>query len=199
LSSAPLSEETKSEKKALRAAMKEVRAAAVARHGATAAERIAAQGIGFSGSTPPAWVSGFLPIGEELDPAPLMLRLSAEGYGLCLPVMEAKGKPLLFRAWKPGDVLEEVMWGIREPQPTAPLVEPDVLLSPLLAFDARGYRLGYGGGFYDRTLARLRGIKTVVAIGLALDEQKVDAVPHADYDERVDWVLTPSGPLRCGT
>ena len=91
------------------------------------------------------------------------------------------------------------MWGIREPLPTAPLVEPDVLLSPLLAFDARGYRLGYGGGFYDRTLARLRGIKTVVAIGLALDEQKVDAVPHADYDERVDWVLTPSGPLRCGT
>jgi 5-formyltetrahydrofolate cyclo-ligase len=69
----------------------------------------------------------------------------------------------------------------------------------LLAFDHQGYRLGYGGGFYDRTLARLRSIKPVVAIGLALDEQKVDAVPHADYDERVDWVLTPSGPLRCGT
>ncbi len=179
--------------------MKQVRADAVARHGTEAAERIAAQGIAFSGVAAPAWVSGFLPIGEELDPAPLMLRLSAEGYGLCLPVMEAKGKPLLFRSWKPGDVLGEVMWGIREPLPSAPLVEPDILLSPLLAFDAQGYRLGYGGGFYDRTLGRLRAIKAVVAIGLALDEQRVDAVPHADYDERVDWVLTPSGPLRCGT
>jgi 5-formyltetrahydrofolate cyclo-ligase len=198
LSSAPLSEATKSEKKVLRAEMKRVRAEAVARHGALAAGRIAAHGIGFADIPPPAWVSGFLPIGEELDPAPLMLRLSGEGYGLCLPVMEAKGKPLLFRAWKPGDPLEEVMWGIREPLASAPLVDPDILLSPLLAFDGDGYRLGYGGGFYDRTLARLRGIKDVVAIGLALDEQRVDAVPHADYDERVDWVLTPSGPLRCG-
>ena len=179
--------------------MKQVRADAVARHGRDAAERIATQGIGFAGVDAPAWVSGFLPIGEELDPAPLMLRLANEGYRLCLPVMEAKGRPLLFRAWTPGDVLEEVMWGIREPLASAPLVDPDVLLSPLLAFDQQGYRLGYGGGFYDRTLARLRSIKPVVAIGLALDEQKVDAVPHADYDERVDWVLTPSGPLRCGT
>lgn len=199
MSSAPLSDETKSEKKALRASIKLIRAEAVARHGPHAAERIAAQGIGFAGVSAPAWVSGFLPIGEELDPAPLMLRLAGEGYRLCLPVMEAKGKPLLFRAWTPGDVLEEVMWGIREPLPSAPLVDPDVLLSPLLAFDQQGYRLGYGGGFYDRTLARLRSIKPLVAIGLALDEQKVDAVPHADYDERVDWVLTPSGPLRCGT
>jgi 5-formyltetrahydrofolate cyclo-ligase len=198
LSSAHLSEATKSEKKVLRAEMKRVRAEAVAHEGAVAAGRIATHGIGFSGVAPPAWVSGFLPIGEELDPAPLMLRLAGEGYRLCLPVMEAKGKPLLFRAWTPGDPLEAVMWGIREPLPSAPLVDPDVLLSPLLAFDAAGYRLGYGGGFYDRTLARLRGIKDVVAIGLALDEQKVDAVPHADYDERVDWVLTPSGPLRCG-
>jgi 5-formyltetrahydrofolate cyclo-ligase len=199
LSSAPLADGTKSEKKVLRATMKRVRAEAVARHGAVACERIVGHGIGFAGVSTPAWVSGFLPIGEELDPAPLMARLAADGYRLCLPVMEAKGKPLLFRAWSPGDALEEVMWGIREPLASAPLVEPDVLLSPLLAFDRFGYRLGYGGGFYDRTLARLRSLKTVVAIGLSLDEQKVDAVPHADYDERVDWVLTPSGPLRCGT
>ncbi len=125
-----------------------------------------------------------------------MLRLAGEGYGLCLPVMEAKGKPLLFRAWSPGDPLEEVMWGIREPLKTAAVVEPDIVLGPLLAFDVHGYRLGYGGGFYDRTLARLRALKPVVAIGIALDEQKVDAVPHADYDERLDWVLTPSGPQR---
>lgn len=197
--SPPLSDDTKSEKKELRATMKQVRAAAVARHGTAAADRIALEGLGFAGLAPPAWVSGFLPIGEELDPAPLMHRLAGEGYGLCLPVMEAKGKPLVFRAWQPGDPLEEVMWGIREPLPSARIVEPDILLSPLLAFDRDGYRLGYGGGFYDRTLAGLRSRKPVVAIGLGFNEQLVDAVPHADYDERVDWVLTPSGPLRCGT
>jgi len=199
LPSARLSDEIRTEKKSLRATMKQIRAEAAARHGAGAASRIAAHGIAFAGVARPASVSGFLPIGEELDPAPLMLRLAGEGYRLCLPVMEAKGQPLLFRAWQPGDRLEEVMWGIREPLSSAPQVEPDVLLSPLLAFDANGYRLGYGGGFYDRTLARLRSLKPVVAIGLAMDEQRVDAVPHADYDERLDWVLTPSGPLRCGT
>jgi 5-formyltetrahydrofolate cyclo-ligase len=199
LAAAPLSDDRKAVKKALRSEMKRVRAKAVARHGPDAAQRIADHGIGFAGVAPPGWVSGFLPIGEELDPAPLMLRLAGEGYGLCLPVMEAKGKPLLFRAWRPGDALEEVMWGIREPLASAPLVEPDVVLGPLLAFDATGYRLGYGGGFYDRTLARLRSLKKVTAIGLALDEQRVDAVPHEDYDEPLDWVLTPSGPLRCGT
>ena len=89
------------------------------------------------------------------------------------------------------------MWGIGEPLPSAPVLEPDVMLVPLLAFDARGYRLGYGGGFYDRTIAQLRNQKPVLTIGVAFDEQRVDAVPHVDYDQRLDWVLTPSGPLRC--
>ena len=80
---------------------------------------------------------------------------------------------------------------------SAPAVDPDVVLCPLLAFDRTGHRLGYGGGFYDRTLARLRALKPVVAIGLAYDEQRVDAVPHLDYDERLDWVLTPTGPIKC--
>ena len=73
------------------------------------------------------------------------------------------------------------------------MVEPDVVLVPLLAFDSGGYRLGYGGGFYDRTLAGLRAKKAITAVGLAYDEQKVDALPHDSYDERLDWVLTPSG------
>jgi 5-formyltetrahydrofolate cyclo-ligase len=80
-----------------------------------------------------------------------------------------------------------------------PGLEPQLLLVPCVGFGPVGLRLGYGGGFYDRTLARLRGIKAVTAIGLAFDEQRIDAVPHADYDERLDWVLTPSGPLRCGS
>jgi len=103
----------------------------------------------------------------------------------------------VFRACAPGDALQERMWGIREPLPEKPEVLPDVLLVPLLAVDAEGWRLGYGGGFYDRTLRALRAVKCLTAIGIAFDEQKVDAVPHLDYDEPLDWVLTPSGPMRC--
>lgn len=183
-------------KKALRREAKAARSAAFARHGAAASKTIADHGIAFAGRPAPAIVSGFLAIGEEIDPTPLMLRLLGEGYRLCLPVMEGKGKPLVFRAWKPGDVLAETMWGIREPLPEAETLDPDIVLGPLLAFDTEGYRLGYGGGFYDRTFARLRALKPIVSIGIAYDEQKVDAVPHADYDERLDWILTPSGPLR---
>jgi 5-formyltetrahydrofolate cyclo-ligase len=185
-------------KKEMRRAAKIARQAAFARVGAGAGEAIARHGISFAGVPAPAIVSGFLAIGEEIDPTPLMLRLAGEGYRLCLPVMEGKGRPLVFRAWSPGDPLAETTWGIREPLPAAETLEPDIVLGPLLAFDTAGYRLGYGGGFYDRTLARLRALKPIVSIGVAFDEQRVDAVPHVDYDERLDWVLTPSGPLKCG-
>ncbi len=184
-------------KKDMRRAAKAARSRAFATHGAHASETIAGQGIGFAARPAPAVVSGFLAIGEEIDPSPLMRRLIAEGYRLCLPVMEGKGKPLVFRAWSPGEPLAETMWGIREPLQGSPVLDPDIVLGPLLAFDATGYRLGYGGGFYDRTLARLRALKPIVSIGIAFDEQRVDAVPHAAYDERLDWVLTPSGPLKC--
>jgi 5-formyltetrahydrofolate cyclo-ligase len=189
--------DAKAAKIALRARQKVVRQSAFEQHGASAPNALRNHGLGFAGVAAPAWVSAFSVIGDELDPTPLMLRLIEEGYGLCLPVMEGKGKPLVFRAWKPGDALNEVTWGIKEPLASAPVVEPDVVLAALLAFDERGYRLGYGGGFYDRTIARLKTIKSPVVIGLAYDEQKVDAVPHSDYDQRIDWVLTPSGPFKC--
>lgn len=184
-------------KKALRSSAKAVRAAAFRQHGASAAERIAGYGLSFADPAPGAVVSAFSAIGEEIDPVPLLMRLHAEGHALCLPVMQGKGKPLLFRRWRPGDEMGEAVWGIREPLPSAPEMVPDIVLTALLAFDRQGYRLGYGGGFYDRTLAAVRAQKQVTAIGIAYDEQRVDAVPHLDYDERLDWVLTPSGPLRC--
>jgi 5-formyltetrahydrofolate cyclo-ligase len=112
--------------------------------------------------------------------------------------MQGKAKPLLFRAWRPGDALETRMWGIREPSADQALLRPDVLLVPLLAFDRDGWRLGYGGGFYDRTLRDLRAAApSVAAIGLAFDPQEVDAVPHLDYDEPLDMVLTPTRLLQC--
>ena len=173
------------------------RAAAHARHGREAGERLAEHGLGFLTLSPDAIVSGFSAIRDEIDPAALLERLAGEGYRLALPVMQGKGLPLLFRAWEPGDEMAPAVWGIAEPLPAQPTLEPDVVLVPLLAFDAEGYRLGYGGGFYDRTLLRLRGLKPVIAVGIAYCELRVDAVPHVDYDQRLDWVLTPSGPIRC--
>jgi 5-formyltetrahydrofolate cyclo-ligase len=184
-------------KKELRATAKLVRATAFARHGSAAAEQLAARGLGFAGIASAGIVAGFSAIGEEIDPLPLLVSLGGAGHRLCLPTMPGKGLPLLFRSWAPGDATTAVVWGIREPPPSAPVLEPDVLLIPLLAFDARGNRLGYGGGFYDRTIARLRTLKPVVTIGIAFDEQRVDAVPHAGYDQRLDWVLTPVGPVSC--
>lgn len=183
-------------KKQLRAAARLGRATAFARHGAEASERLARQGLAFAHIASHSCVSGFSAIGDEIGALPLLTALARNGHRLCLPVMQGKGRPLLFRAWHPGDATGAAVWGIQEPLPSAEPLEPDVLLVPLLVFDARGYRLGYGGGFYDRTIAGLRARKTVTAIGLAFDEQRVDDVPHTTEDQRLDWVLTPSGPVR---
>jgi len=185
------------EKRAERTRALARRSAAYAQHGKGAGLRLAERGIGFLKPSAGLIVSGFSAIKDEIDAGPLLERLASEGFGLALPVMQGKGKPLLFRAWAPGDAMGSGTWGIAEPLPSRAALEPDIVLVPLLAFDGQGYRLGYGGGFYDRSLAGLRAKKPIVAVGIAYDELKVDAVPHLDYDQRVDWVLTPSGPLRC--
>jgi 5-formyltetrahydrofolate cyclo-ligase len=185
------------EKRAARTRALVRRAEAYAQHGRLTGEQLAEHGLGFIEPAPGSIVSGFSAIKDEIDAGPLLARLAGEGFRLALPVMQGKGKPLLFRAWAPGDEMGSATWGIAEPLPSRAVLEPDVVLVPLLAFDERGYRLGYGGGFYDRTLAELRARKPIVAVGIAYDELKVDAVAHLDYDQRIDWVLTPSGPLRC--
>ena len=184
-------------KRCLRAEAKAWRRAAFERHGAGAGEALAAHGLAFIDGPPSRIVSGFSSINDEINVGPLMQRLSDEGFPLALPVIAGKGKPLIMRAWKLGERLQKKTWGIKEPLPDAPEVHPDIVLVPLLAFDAEGYRLGYGGGFYDRTLAKLRAVKPIIAIGVAYDEQRVDAVPRGSYDEPVDWMLIPSGPFRC--
>jgi 5-formyltetrahydrofolate cyclo-ligase len=186
------------QKQALRVRAKADRAKLLPAQKAEAANAVAELGLSF---LPPlsasATVSGFAPLADEFRLWPLLRRLAADGVALALPVMQGKGKPLLFRTWQPGDQTAPGVWGIAEPTPEKAQVEPDILLVPLLAFDLAGWRLGYGGGFYDRTLRRLRAMQPVLAVGIAFNEQRVDAVPHLDYDERLDWVLTPSGPLRC--
>jgi 5-formyltetrahydrofolate cyclo-ligase len=189
------------EKAALRARMRAWRGGLDGATRVRAAEAIAERGLALvlelRGPARRGAVSGFASMPEEFNIWPLLRRLHGAGVPLVLPVVEGKGRPLVFRAWTPGDAMDRGVWGIPQPKPDRPVVEPDILLVPLLAFDAHGRRLGYGGGFYDRTLAGLRARKAIVAVGLAHDEQRVDAVPHLDYDQTLDWVLTPSGSIRC--
>lgn len=186
-------EEILAVKRGLRAHQKALRAKALAALGPRLNEGLVKHAMGLLGDRPPGTVSGYYPMEGEIWPLPIMAALKSKGHSLALPVMQGKADPLLFRAWSPGDPLIPGVWGIRQPAPDRDVVLPDIVLTPLLAFDARGYRLGYGGGYYDRTLRHLRTLKPILAVGLALDELEVDAVPHLDYDERLDWVLTPSG------
>jgi 5-formyltetrahydrofolate cyclo-ligase len=138
----------------------------------------------------PAVVSGFWPIKEEIDIRPLMIELFGAGCQMALPVVQGRGKPLLFRAWRPGDPLEAGVFGTLQPAARRETVEPDALLVPLLACDEAGWRLGYGGGFYDRTLAGLRARRRVTAVGVGFDAQLVPEVPHGPDDQQLDWLLT---------
>ena len=140
-------------------------------------------------------VSGFYPYQAEINVLPLLARLVSEGWQTALPVVMAKGEPLTFRAWAPGEPTGRGIWDIHIPLETAAEVEPDILLVPMLAFDRRGYRLGYGGGFYDRTLHELRKLKPIIASGVAYAEQEMEEVPVAPYDEPLDWILTERGVI----
>jgi 5-formyltetrahydrofolate cyclo-ligase len=135
-------------------------------------------------------VSGFMPLKSEINPLPLMQKLADQGARLALPRIVGRGSPLSMRAWEFGAALDRGQWGIREPKVDAAEVDPDVLLVPLLAFDRAGYRIGYGAGYYDMTLTRLRGLKTVAAVGIAFAAQEVAEIPKTPHDERLDVVLT---------
>lgn len=138
----------------------------------------------------PAVVSGFWPIKDEIDIRPLMMELFNEGCQLALPVVQGRGLPLLFRAWRPGDPLEKGVFGTLQPSARREVLEPEALLVPLLACDSDGWRLGYGGGFYDRTLTGLRSRGKVTAVGVGFDAQMVPDVPRGPSDQRLDWMLT---------
>ena len=143
-------------------------------------------------------ISAFHSFGSEISTFELFDKLAAEGWTTALPVVIAKNTPLVFRQWAPGDPLVLGRWDIQVPPEEAPEVQPDVLLVPLLAFDRKGYRLGYGGGFYDRTLEKLRARKSVTAIGVAYAGQEVDEVPRDAYDQRLDWIMTEKETFKCG-
>lgn len=142
-------------------------------------------------------VSCFSTFGDELDTQPLIMALARRGCRLALPVVVGRARPLVFRRWQPGDRMGTGHFGIREPLPSAPEAQPRVFLVPLLAFDRFGYRVGYGGGFYDRSLAMARAERRIAAIGLAFAIQQVGLVPRDRYDQPVDFVLTERGLTTC--
>lgn len=149
--------------------------------------------------------SGYAPIGAEFDPGPLMAYCHAQGLTGALPVVTPSTGPvgardLVFQRWQPGLPVAPGGFGVPIPDPPTETVLPELLLVPLLAVDRQGWRLGYGAGFYDRALRglRRRGVP-VVAVGVGFLGQIVDAVPHHDGDERLDWIVTEAAIIECGT
>jgi 5-formyltetrahydrofolate cyclo-ligase len=135
-------------------------------------------------------VAGFSPMKTEINPVPLMRKLADLGAQLALPAIDGRGKPLIMRAWHFGAPLASGQWGIREPVPEAPQVDPDILIVPLACFDRAGHRIGYGAGYYDMTINALRAKKKIVAIGIGFAAQEIPQVPATERDARLDLVLT---------
>jgi len=160
-------------------------AAAIARRGLALVEELAAR----AGLETPV-VSVYWPIRSELNTRPLIDALAGKGYRVVLPVMHKVKQPLVFRDFSPGDDLVKGPFGLSEPAEEKTARDPDILFSPLAAFDRKGYRLGYGGGIYDATLAELRPRKRVTAIGVAYSCQEADSVPTEPHDQRLDYLLT---------
>jgi 5-formyltetrahydrofolate cyclo-ligase len=143
---------------------------------------------------PGAVVAGFWPMGREIDIRPLLLGLHARGHPIALPITPPRGQPLRFHRWHPDQALHRGPMGTSEPAPDAETLTPDLILVPLLAFDSAGRRLGYGGGYYDRTLAAL---PHATRLGCAYAAQRLDEVPAGEDDARLHAVATEHGIIRC--
>ena len=159
------------------------------------AERIAAYGDQLPVARD-ARVSGYCALAEEADPSQLLEALQAQSCEISYPRVHRKGQPLWFHVPSAHQPWVSGAFGIPEPRPDWPRVFPSLLLVPLLAFDARGYRLGYGGGYYDRTLAQFRAEREITAVGIAYAGQEVSRVPHEPGDEKLDMVVTETGVRR---
>lgn len=138
-------------------------------------------------------ISGYMPIRTEIDPIPVMTKLCQSGF-MTVPVIEAAGTPLKFRQWTPICEMVAGPFGAKVPA-TGAWLEPEVLIVPLIAFDRSGGRLGYGGGFYDRTLQMLRARRPTIAVGFAYADQESDELPLEVTDQPLDAIVTSSETL----
>jgi 5-formyltetrahydrofolate cyclo-ligase len=182
-------------KRALRKSAHQNRQALAERLGATAGPAALEHLLASRWLAPGATVSAYWPMPGEFDVRPILHALSRRGHPCVLPVVVTKGQALAFRVWRPDSVLVFEGFGVLTPPASAPERRPDLLLVPLLAFDAAGFRLGYGGGYYDRTLEMLRadGRPRPLAVGIAFSGQEVAAVPHGPRDQRLDALASEAG------
>jgi 5-formyltetrahydrofolate cyclo-ligase len=181
-------------KDALRTRARAARAALDPALRAAAAEKLPHIFLAAHSPPPGAVVSGYWPLGDELDPRPLLAVLRGQGCRIALPVTGERRTPLTFRLWDPAHRLVPGRFGTMIPDETQPKATPDVVLLPLLAFDRRGGRLGYGGGYYDRTLTQLRkNGGSILAVGLAYAAQETENVPFGPFDRRLDGICTENG------
>ncbi|MFY9627598.1 MAG: 5-formyltetrahydrofolate cyclo-ligase [Methylocystis sp.] len=142
-------------------------------------------------------VSVYWPIRSEMNTRPLIEALYDSGFKVVLPVMIAVKHPLIFRAFAPDDELMKGPYGLSEPSPEKPALDPSIVFAPLAAFDRKGFRMGYGGGIYDATLTALRAKHPVAAIGLAYAVQEADAVPTEPHDQKLDYIITERETISC--
>ena len=179
-----------------------LRREALARRGAVApgarvafSRRLANEGLRLARLWRPRAVSAFHTLRDEPDTLQLLSALAAEGFATALPVVVGRESPLTFRLWRPGDPTRLGAMSIAEPLEEAPAVDPDLLFVPLACFDRRGHRIGYGAGYYDRTLAGLRAIKPIHAVGVAYGVCEVVAVPYEAHDQSLDAIVTDQETL----
>lgn len=144
-----------------------------------------------------AVVGLYHPLKDELGTAPLATALFERGIPLALPAVKERHAPLVFRRYVPGDPLKKGAHGALEPAAHIEELRPSVLVVPLLAFTRRGARLGYGGGYYDRTIAALRAKGPLLAVGYAFGAQEVPSLPGEAHDAELDWVVTEREAIRC--
>lgn len=185
-------------KSPIRVRAKEARRCAFERFGERIGPILTANFFAQFSHPPGADFAGYWPTGDEADVRPLMTALHQRGHRVALPQVVRRDTPLRFLLWHPGARLEAGLEGIVEPLAGSEEIDPSVLLVPLLGFDETGARLGYGGGYYDRTLAALRRARNIEAIGIAFSDQEMDRLPAGDHDERLDWVVTELGCRRFG-
>jgi 5-formyltetrahydrofolate cyclo-ligase len=143
-------------------------------------------------------IAGYVAAHDEIDPGELIKALRWRGAMIALPRVVEKGGPLAFHRWDQKAAPVKGAYGLFEAAPDWPLIRPDVMLVPLLAFDPEGYRLGYGGGYYDRSLRALRDSKSVLAVGLAFAGQEITDLPHDATDEKLDWLVTEKSARKFG-
>jgi 5-formyltetrahydrofolate cyclo-ligase len=161
------------------------------------AEHLAEAGLALTMLRQPQFASVYFALPTEPSTLPLLERLAEAGFQTALPVTGKLGTPLLFRLWRPGEPTAKGRMSIEEPLKDALEVAPDLLFVPLVAFDRTGNRIGYGAGFYDRTLRQLRAMKPVCAVGVAYAAQEVPAIPNEPHDESLDYVLTERELINC--